>query len=460
MITVAGKKPSYYINIVVVFCFMFFFGFLPAPAPITPYGMQVLGIFIGVVYGWCVCDLSWPSLLALPAIGITAYGNTQTVFAGVFGNPNWVVTLLSFLMFAPIISSGLSEWIGMKLVTAKITKGKPMVLLMITYLGSFILSIFISGLIIILFLSQIFTQIFKQLGYQKGDKFVAMALTPIFFSSGAASILLPFYNFPLAIFGMGATVGIHVNNTVNYMLYVFIITIALLICWMLLMKLVGCDFSKMAQADFSEYEQRLKAPLNKEQKAIGASLICLIIGLMVIGLFARADGSAFQVFLNNVGVYGFLAAYLVVLIFIPVDGKPLLDLKEAASSVNWDFVFLMGFALFMSSVLVAEGTGIGAFAVKLFTPILASMGEYGFLLLLTVVTIILTNLGNNVVVIMTMVSVVMVLVSQGMAINGTIALVIILFCGMNSGFLLPSSSMAAALIYGSDLTDTLSLIHI
>ena len=36
-------------------------GNLPAPAPLTQLGMKMLGVFIGVLYGWTVAGLLWPT---------------------------------------------------------------------------------------------------------------------------------------------------------------------------------------------------------------------------------------------------------------------------------------------------------------------------------------------------------------------------------------------------------------
>ena len=38
------------IHTVIGLAIIFFFGFIPAPAPITPLGMKTLGLFIGTVY--------------------------------------------------------------------------------------------------------------------------------------------------------------------------------------------------------------------------------------------------------------------------------------------------------------------------------------------------------------------------------------------------------------------------
>ena len=49
-----------YINIIIVLFLIFGFRYIPPFSTLTPTGMHVLGIFLGVVYGWSTVDLIWP----------------------------------------------------------------------------------------------------------------------------------------------------------------------------------------------------------------------------------------------------------------------------------------------------------------------------------------------------------------------------------------------------------------
>lgn len=74
---VATTKKSYgtfkIINIIITLFLMFGFGLLPPFSTLTPVGMKILGVFLGVVYGYSTCDIIWPSLFAIIAYGITGY---------------------------------------------------------------------------------------------------------------------------------------------------------------------------------------------------------------------------------------------------------------------------------------------------------------------------------------------------------------------------------------------------
>lgn len=59
----------HYIDVAIVLLFMLCFGLLPAPDPITPFGMRVVGVLLGCLYGWLRGSLIWPSLAGLIMIG-------------------------------------------------------------------------------------------------------------------------------------------------------------------------------------------------------------------------------------------------------------------------------------------------------------------------------------------------------------------------------------------------------
>ena len=68
---VSKKRPKnlfYWINSIIVFVLMFGVGQLPPFGQVTPLGMQILGIFVGVLYGWCTVSLIWPSLVGMVAL--------------------------------------------------------------------------------------------------------------------------------------------------------------------------------------------------------------------------------------------------------------------------------------------------------------------------------------------------------------------------------------------------------
>ncbi|MHC1745711.1 MAG: hypothetical protein AB9895_01045 [Negativicutes bacterium] len=52
---------------------MFGFGFLAPVEPLTVMGMKIIGIFLGLLYGWMFVGLIWPSLIGLLALPLCGY---------------------------------------------------------------------------------------------------------------------------------------------------------------------------------------------------------------------------------------------------------------------------------------------------------------------------------------------------------------------------------------------------
>ena len=71
--SIAKKNTISYIHVAIMLALMLGGGYLPPIAQITPIGMKVLGVFLGLVYGWCFIDLLWTSVLGFFALGLTGY---------------------------------------------------------------------------------------------------------------------------------------------------------------------------------------------------------------------------------------------------------------------------------------------------------------------------------------------------------------------------------------------------
>ena len=82
------KRAVYWIHTFVYFLLTFCFGYLPFHA-LTPFGMNIVGIFIGLLYGWTFIGFVWPSMMSIFALGLCGYFKTpQAAFASAFSNPS------------------------------------------------------------------------------------------------------------------------------------------------------------------------------------------------------------------------------------------------------------------------------------------------------------------------------------------------------------------------------------
>ena len=69
--TLQKKKTvsvSYIIRVIIAVALMFGFGLLPPIPGLEKLGMQILGIFLGLIFSWICIGFTWPSLLAVLAL--------------------------------------------------------------------------------------------------------------------------------------------------------------------------------------------------------------------------------------------------------------------------------------------------------------------------------------------------------------------------------------------------------
>ena len=130
MSVTANKVKMKYIHFSVVFALMFLFRFIPPFGTITPYGMTVIGIFIGLIYGWSVDadNLCWSSIMGIVAIGVSDFGNAGTALATAFGNQSVMLMLMAMFFIGMMQESHLTEWLASAILGAKFVEGRPWLL--------------------------------------------------------------------------------------------------------------------------------------------------------------------------------------------------------------------------------------------------------------------------------------------------------------------------------------------
>lgn len=417
-------------------------------AIITSYGVQVLLIFAGLIIGWCFSGLFWPSILAIPALALTPYGDAAAVICAAFNNSTVMMILLGFICFAPMSYSGVGEILCHKLLALKFFKGKPYVLIMSLLVGLFILSGLdaISTPLIIVTIT-LLGDMCRTIGYKKGDLFPAFLLMGIIVAIGCGRCMFPFKGWPLMTVASLSRLG-----AISYPTFWAMIipgTLIFFFLYILVMKLFHCDFEPLKAADISADASKLK--MNDYQKSVFALTMLIIVALIITGVFGSTGGNLLQQILAKIGIVGINALGIFLGFLLKSDDKPLLDMHKAMRYVPLDMLFMFAVAILVSSILTAEGTGVSAAIQSFLMPLMTKSSGYMFILILAVATFVLTNLANNMVVVFTMLAIVGSIYSVNPALNITVAGSLISLLGI-LGILLPSASVYGAIVYGSDMT--------
>jgi sodium-dependent dicarboxylate transporter 2/3/5 len=414
--------------------------------------MAIIGIFIGLIYGWSVDadNLCWTSLLGIVALGVTDFGNAGAALAAAFGNESVLLMLLGMFFVGMLQDSKLTEWLSNKLLGAKFTQGKPWVLTAFIIIVPALASILVNQTLIALIMIVIYKSIFEQAGYKKGDLYPAMVLMGFMLIASVVFSLLPFLGWPLMTVGMAMQAGIDINMG-GWMITVFLTLIVVCVGWMLVMMITpGCKVDKLKEIDITKF-QKEQEPLTKMQRA--ALIITLVQVIGCIALTFLSGTSGWRLVVANIGVYGWLLLCIAVSMVWHIDGKPVLNKKTAPAYFYWDLILVVASAMVVANQITSAEAGITPMIGQLMAP-LFSLPSYAFLLALGFITFFLTNFANNVAVTITMMTIAMTMATQ-FNFNLQVALMVITVYGV-IGLLTPAGSVNGAMIHAHDMTSTKS----
>lgn len=450
--TTEVKKDHKYIHFAITLAIMLFFRFIPPIGRITPYGMAIIGIFIGMIYGWSVDadNLIWTSLLGLVALALTDYGTAGEAIAAAFGNESVMLMLLSMFFVGMLQDSNLTQWMSSKLLSAKFTQGKPWLLTALIILGPALATILVNQTLVALIMFVVYQAIFEQAGYKKGDLYPAMVLMGFMVVCSVAFSLLPFRGWCLMTVGMATKAGVQIN--MGGWIISEVITLAVTcIGWILVMFIVpGCKVDKLKNIDITHFTKEVK-PLTKRQKVVLILLLANIIGCIFLSFAAGTEG--IRAYFGKVGVYGWVIFLIALAMIWKVDGEPVLNKKTAPSYFYWDLILVVASAMVVAGQITDESTGITAVVGQLITPLLG-LSDYMFVLILGIITFLLTNFANNVAVTITMMTIAMALSAQA-DFNLQVALMVITVFGV-IGLITPAGSVNGAMIHAHEFTTTKS----
>lgn len=364
----AGKEnakrfsaPAYYIHSAICLLIMFGFGQLPPVEPLTPLGMRLIGIFLGVLYGWVFIEIVWPSLAGLLALMLVGGMKPKQLLNSSFGDPIVQMMFFIFVFCATINHYGLSKFISLWFITRKFVLGKPW-LFTYTFLGSiFILGGLTSASPAAIIGWSILYGICEICGYKKGDGYPTMMVFGIVFAAQVGMSLIPFKQAALTCFGAYETLSGGV--AIDYGKYMFVALIICAVCslgFIVLGKYIfRPDMGKLLHLDTGKLDKDGTMNLSKIQKTILIFLFLLVALLLAPNFLPKTF--FLTVFLKSIGNTGIVILLVTIMAAIKVEGKPLLNFKIMVDSgVTWGIVLLLAFVQPLSAQMASPASGYHA----------------------------------------------------------------------------------------------------
>ncbi len=454
MATAAGAAPSkplspmYWVHTAICLIIVFGFGQIAPFGTLTPLGMNLIGIFLGVLYGWIFIEIVWPSLMGLLALMLIGGMKPVQLLNKSFGDPIVQMMFFIFVFCATINYYGLSKFISLWFITRKFVKGKPWLFTFIFMLSILVLGGLTSASPAAIIGWSILYGVCNACGYQKGEGYPTMMVFAIVFAAQMGMSLIPFKQAALTVLGAYQTMSGFSMDYGKYMLLAAIICAACCIVFIFIGKYIfKPDMSKLLALETEKLDTEGALKLDKVQKIVLVFLFLLVI-LLLAPNFLPKDFFVTR-FLRSIGNTGIVILLVCIMAAMRVNGKPLLNFKVMVDSgVTWAIVLLLALVQPLTWCMVQKESGITAFLMDAMQPVFTISTPYTFALLIGLVAVVLTQVMNNGAIGVALMPLVL-SYCQASGASPDLSLVMVVM-SIHLAFLTPAASASAALLHGNE----------
>ncbi len=384
----------YYLKALICLAIMIGVGRLPAVEPLTDAVMDVLGIFLGCLFGWCFIGLIWPSIAGLMGLVLVNALSLKEAFAGGWGSTTLLLIFFMIMMAAIVEQSGVSSFISIYFISRKWVLGKPWTFIFIFMCTVFLLSAITSTIPTIIICWSILYGICQQVGYKPYDPFASFMVIGVVIVGTFGLAVFPFKPVGILVFGVLQDMS---GLTVDYLTYLCF-TIPMGILCIAAFVIIGkfifrIDVSKLRDLNEDSFKNT-NLRLTKRQKFVIGFMFALIVVLLLPSILPAQTFLA--VILKKIEASGAAAIIIAIMCCLKVEGEPLMNFKLVASrGMQWDVLFITATTMPLASAIGSDKAGITAFLVKLLSPFFEGKTPFLFLVIAIASAVILTQFAVN-----------------------------------------------------------------
>lgn len=437
------------------FAVMLLFVLLPPIEPITPIGMDVLGVFIGTVLLLSLVDTTWPAILCIPLFALTGVMTLNEALIGSLGNWITAFVLMSFILTHALNSIGFTSRLTAFYMSRKFVNKSPWIFTIALITLGMIVGWFLDPVPTVAFFMGFSNKIFKELGYKTTDKYPHMVTMALAFTINIAGGMTPISH-PLAILGMGiyqSTTGNSIS-LFSYMLYAVPVGLLIYIGMLIMLRIFfRPDLNKFESFDINKVLDEVKPMELKEKITVFAFFTVVLLWVLPGILTIVNPASSIAASLNKLGPTFPAIIAVVLLAVLEVDHEPVLNLKETFSKgISWGVIFLVAAAILLGGAVTKESVGLNQFIVQNIVPITEVLPSFMVVLVIVGLTSVMTNFTSNVTTITLMTSVGLSVALGTEGINPMGIALATTFIGALA-YMVPASFASIAVLYGEEYSD-------
>ena len=443
----AKENKKTYIHVIIMFILGAVTSVLPPFGQITALGMDVLAVFVMLVYGWIFVDLLWISLLGFFLLAMTGAVTVQEAFITCFSNQTVIITIVVISLAAGLNELGIGEAISDFMLSRKFIVGRPWALIVALVALAFVLSLIGKGMIGCILLWTIVANILNTCGYEDRSPLMSFMLCMLFFGGMIPMYVAP-YQPMILMFSTFYQIGTEIVQPfgVYYILGALLYAVVFLLMILIARFVLRIDASKFNITE----EMRLDYASKKPSKVTKVAMVALFgyIAVLVVPEFLPAQNAVVAA-LKKVGILGWSVLYLAIFSLWrdKETGKPILNLQKCFSQIQWSMVMLMGVTLPLGNLLGSAEIGIMATITQYVKPLVGGFGVTGFYIFCFIFLGILTQVLHNMVL-----GVVFMPLFGGVGLSmgcNPYVLFFLMFIALNTAYATPAGCGSCGLLYGN-----------
>lgn len=392
----AGYKKSLIFTLIGVCIYIVIGYLLPYSEPLTQQSMRLLGIFVMTIFLWSTVSTTWPSILACFMLGTTGYCTGTVALKECFGHGMTVFVAFMLMFNVALSETGLSRRIALFFVTRKFLKGKPWMIMISFMFSVWVLSAFVTSSAVFAIFLSIAEEMLAMTGADGDDDELpeAMYCTMAWVDQ----------------INQGSTPMSHVNVLLGMSLGLSLLGFEPSVLTVCICGLLGCfaqfvlvmlelrfiqkpDVSKLGALDIDALKATVP-PMQKREKWVAGAFIVLIIMWVFPQTIMKIPGlEAFGTMLNRLGTYAPPLLIVAALSIIPCEGKPVLNLKDACTKINWGAWAMMAALMGMATFLGKSDYGVMPYLTEVLGGAMAKLGLSGTAMV--IISIILIGIQTN-----------------------------------------------------------------
>lgn len=384
------------LNYLIMFAIMAVIGICPPVASITPLGMKIIGVFIGVIYGWIMIDIVPVSMIGFVCLALTDYDTLTNLIGTGLSNSIAITILLSVIFAGVVAKTRCMDVVSKFMLTSKFAQKDPWNLVLAIFILAAIGHVCDMMYATIFLLWALVIKLADYCGYEHKSPFVTYMITMISVIAVSTGLIFPWKPQILFFSSMYDPTFFVKFSYAKYMLLATVYLVVFIISMILIAKYIfKMDISKfrLDEETIKEYEAMTIEPIQKFG-LIGVLLFALI----MFSSSLLPSGSVAATMFNKFGLAGVIFVFIMAFSFLKdSDGKPLLNFETVHDSIPWGVMWLVWFVTPLTAAMQSDGCGIIATIGETFLPMFSGMNVFVFMIVAMVFIGILTQILNNIV---------------------------------------------------------------